>query len=91
MIRCPAIQLCAWLAGNMNAVDRRALAAQYERILAAYGPALVRLTACYRIAARTPARICFRKFWSRSGRRCQVSAATVRRRRSLFAWPTTVV
>jgi len=31
----------------MNSVDRRALADQYERIFAVYGPALVRLTACY--------------------------------------------
>jgi RNA polymerase sigma factor (sigma-70 family) len=31
----------------MSSVDRRALAAQYERIFEAYGPALVRLTASY--------------------------------------------
>jgi RNA polymerase sigma factor (sigma-70 family) len=31
----------------MDSVDRRALAEQYERIFAAYGPALARLTACY--------------------------------------------
>ncbi|MGP0072101.1 MAG: RNA polymerase sigma factor [Bryobacteraceae bacterium] len=32
---------------TMNALDRRALTAQYDRILAAYGPALVRLTASF--------------------------------------------
>jgi RNA polymerase sigma factor (sigma-70 family) len=31
----------------LSSVDRRALAEQYERIFAAYGPAFVRLTACY--------------------------------------------
>jgi RNA polymerase sigma-70 factor (ECF subfamily) len=31
----------------ISSVDRRALAAQYERMFAAHGPALVRLTACY--------------------------------------------
>jgi RNA polymerase sigma factor (sigma-70 family) len=31
----------------ISSVDRRALAEQYERIFAAYGPAFVRLTACY--------------------------------------------
>jgi RNA polymerase sigma factor (sigma-70 family) len=31
----------------MNALDRSALAAQYDRILAAHGPALVRLTASF--------------------------------------------
>jgi RNA polymerase sigma factor (sigma-70 family) len=31
----------------ISSVDRRALAAQYERIFAAYGPAFVRLTGCY--------------------------------------------
>jgi RNA polymerase sigma factor (sigma-70 family) len=31
----------------MGSVDRGALAGQYERIFAEYGPALVRLTACY--------------------------------------------
>jgi RNA polymerase sigma-70 factor, ECF subfamily len=31
----------------IGSVDRRALAEQYERIFAAYGPAFVRLTACY--------------------------------------------
>src|SRR5579862_7520352 len=30
-----------------STVDRPALSAQYERIYAAHGPALVRLTACY--------------------------------------------
>jgi RNA polymerase sigma factor (sigma-70 family) len=32
---------------TIGSVDRRALAEQYERIFSAYGPALVRLTACY--------------------------------------------
>jgi RNA polymerase sigma factor (sigma-70 family) len=32
---------------SMSSVDRRALAEQYERIFAAYGPAFVRLTSCY--------------------------------------------
>jgi RNA polymerase sigma factor (sigma-70 family) len=31
----------------ISSVDRQALAQQYERIATAYGPALVRLTACY--------------------------------------------
>jgi RNA polymerase sigma factor (sigma-70 family) len=31
----------------LSSVERRALAEQYERIFAAYGPAFVRLTACY--------------------------------------------
>jgi RNA polymerase sigma factor (sigma-70 family) len=32
---------------SVSSVDRRALAEQYERIFAAYGPAFVRLTSCY--------------------------------------------
>ena len=31
----------------LSSVERRALAEQYERIFAAYGPAFVRLTSCY--------------------------------------------
>jgi RNA polymerase sigma factor (sigma-70 family) len=33
----------------ISSVDRRGLAEQYERIFAAYGPAFVRLTACYEL------------------------------------------
>jgi RNA polymerase sigma factor (sigma-70 family) len=33
--------------GAISSVDRHALAAQYDRIFAAYSPAFVRLTACY--------------------------------------------